>query len=328
MNGSPVSFTAPLATAWRHMTRMLFRPFDFGRWVTLGFSAWLATLGESGFSSGFRISDLGDLPRPSAEALRAKLPPMDGRMWLWITALAMLVLLAIGIGVTLTWISSRGRFVFLDNVAGGRAEIRRPWRRYRAPGNSLFVFRLLWGLAGTLLVLALLIGPLVLFIRLRGGQAPGVGPITATVASGLVFTIFFLAAILVEFLLNQCVVPIMHRFEIGAIEAWRRLLPIFFGRPWTFIAFGLFWLLLQGAAGFALMILVLATCCIAGCVLAIPVAGSILTLPIPTLFRGYALEFLRQFIPEIGIESPPPPPAPPPLPDSAEPGRIDTRTNT
>ena len=46
------------------------------------------------------------------------------------------------------WVSSRGKFVFLDDVLYDRAEIAEPWRRYRKAGNSLFAFRLVAALIG------------------------------------------------------------------------------------------------------------------------------------------------------------------------------------
>ena len=36
--------------------------------------------------------------------------------------------------------------MFLDNVVHDRVEIARPWREYQKEGNSLFVWRLLFGL--------------------------------------------------------------------------------------------------------------------------------------------------------------------------------------
>ena len=39
-----ISFVEPLSRAWERMRRMLFSPFELGRWLVLGFSAWLAGL--------------------------------------------------------------------------------------------------------------------------------------------------------------------------------------------------------------------------------------------------------------------------------------------
>ncbi|MHB9006972.1 MAG: hypothetical protein ACYDC1_08565, partial [Limisphaerales bacterium] len=73
--------------------------------------------------------------------------------------------------------------------------------------------------------------------------------------------------------------------------------------------------------GVALVILavVLATCCVAGCLLAIPYLGAVLLLPVFVFDRAYSLHFLRQFGPEYDLLLPPadprtdPAPATPPL---------------
>src|SRR5436305_14232221 len=45
-----VSVTAPVSPALERVQEMLFRPFDLRKWSVLGFGAWLARLGRSGFS--------------------------------------------------------------------------------------------------------------------------------------------------------------------------------------------------------------------------------------------------------------------------------------
>ncbi|MEM9018370.1 MAG: hypothetical protein AAGC68_15255, partial [Verrucomicrobiota bacterium] len=48
---SEIRFVAPTRIAKEKMVSMLFHPFDIKKWFVLGFSAWLATLLESGSSS-------------------------------------------------------------------------------------------------------------------------------------------------------------------------------------------------------------------------------------------------------------------------------------
>src|SRR5688572_24846091 len=47
-----ISVTAPIGQALDRVKRVLFRPFDLGKWFVIGFAAWLAYLGEQGFSGG------------------------------------------------------------------------------------------------------------------------------------------------------------------------------------------------------------------------------------------------------------------------------------
>ncbi len=54
-HSAAISVTAPVGQAFDRMKRMLFQPFDIGKWFVIGFCAWLATLGDSGGSFNFKI---------------------------------------------------------------------------------------------------------------------------------------------------------------------------------------------------------------------------------------------------------------------------------
>ena len=43
-----IELIAPLGKALRHTGKVLFEPFDMGKWFVIGFCAWLATLGKGG----------------------------------------------------------------------------------------------------------------------------------------------------------------------------------------------------------------------------------------------------------------------------------------
>jgi hypothetical protein len=47
MNGteSKIEIFKPFGEAFELMKRILFQPFDFKKWLVVGFAAWLATLG-------------------------------------------------------------------------------------------------------------------------------------------------------------------------------------------------------------------------------------------------------------------------------------------
>ena len=42
-----ISVAEPVAPALERVKQMLFKPFDLAKWITIGFCAWLAELGES-----------------------------------------------------------------------------------------------------------------------------------------------------------------------------------------------------------------------------------------------------------------------------------------
>jgi hypothetical protein len=55
------------------------------------------------------------------------------------------------------WINSRGTFMYLDNVASGRAEITRPWREHAGAAWSYFGWRYALSF-GSFMVFVLVVG--------------------------------------------------------------------------------------------------------------------------------------------------------------------------
>ncbi|HXO21286.1 MAG TPA: hypothetical protein VOA87_15335, partial [Thermoanaerobaculia bacterium] len=132
-----VSVTSPIHPAIERAKLVLFRPFDLGKWFTIGFCAWLARLTQGGFSGS-----TWKLPRqhpswqsPWHEGF-AEANWQQARGWVtenfyWILPVAIvLVGLGLVLWVLFTWLGSRGDFMFLHCVAQNRAEVAAPWRRY------------------------------------------------------------------------------------------------------------------------------------------------------------------------------------------------------
>ena len=154
-----VSYVEPLRLSWSRMTRMLFRPFRAGFWFKLGFAAFLSEYLSWGIGRG----RLGGRVRPDSTP---DLTPaemfgniIDFLRNPYVTALVIwIAICALAAYVLITWISSRGRFILLDNVAHERAAIVEPWRRFRRIGNSLFVWRLVFNTI-VLIVVGAIVAP-------------------------------------------------------------------------------------------------------------------------------------------------------------------------
>ena len=140
-----ISYSGPLSDGWSRMKKALFQPFDINKWIRIGFTAWLAGLtdcngGSSGNNSGAKGNNWDDVfnfPEVAKNWL------LDNPLWFNLIILG-LVLLFIVITM-LTWVSSRGKFMFLYNVAHEKDEISIPWREYSKEGNSLFAWNFLVG---------------------------------------------------------------------------------------------------------------------------------------------------------------------------------------
>jgi hypothetical protein len=294
------------------MVRMLFRPFRIGFWLTLGFAAFLSE-GLSHLPRGGgegRVSTHGEhgsqLPEVARGAAHFLLHPVWGAL-----VIAILVCATIAILVFM-WISSRGKFIFLDDVLRERAAIVEPWKRFAGQGDSLFVFWLALTLASIGAVIALTLPLLPAFLAaVASGQAWPV--LTAITVSWWVAAMVPLGLFLAytHLFLFHFVVPIMYRDGIGVLAAWGRFLALFRMNVIPFLVFGLFFLILQIAVGVAVVMVGFSTCCVGFVLMAIPYVSSVVLLPVDTVFRGLGPDFLTQFGPGASTAAVPPAGAPP-----------------
>ena len=129
-NCTQISVLEPVGKAIEKTGIMLFKPFDFAKWFTIGFCAWLAMLGQGGgcnfnFNSPFGHGNSGGIsPEQVREFVLSNLPLIIGIG-------SGVIIVSIIIGIVLLWLSSRGRFMFLSCVAQNKAEVKLPWNKYR-----------------------------------------------------------------------------------------------------------------------------------------------------------------------------------------------------
>jgi hypothetical protein len=123
----------------------------------------------------------------------------------------------------------------------------------------------------------------------------GVGMLMVTI--GIVFA-------LVEKFTMDFAVPIMFLRGRRCLESWSELRQLLAANPGRFVLYLLFYLVLDLAIGMLLLAVVLGTCCVAGCFLAIPYLGTVLLLPVLVFKRAYSLHYLAQYGPEYDVFSP------------------------
>ena len=308
-----VEYFLPLERAVARMKALLFRPFRLETWIVVGFAAFLARLLEGGGGGTHGLRYLaGDRPgQDPGEGIERVREALAEPFWLLVAG-AVLVLVLV-LGVLFTWISSRAKFVFLDDVVRERAAIAEPWRRYARLGDSLFLWRIVFlisVLAGTLLLAAPFVA-VSIAAGASGASGLAVGTALLLLPALLAWAI---AATYAAFFLESFVVPIMYRHGLSATRAWGKFLPLFRANFWRFVLFGLFVFALFLGVALVLFVAGCATCCCGFLLMAIPYVGSVVLLPISAAYRAYGPEFLAQFGPEWSVFEPEPPPAePPPL---------------
>jgi len=288
-----VSVIDPLSQAIDWARDVLFRPFDIEKWIVLGFCAWLAMLGEHGGGSyGWHGGD-GDLEDVERGMNRA---------WDWVLGNLIPVLLIGGVVLLVLvafwlvcrWLSSRGKFMFLDGVVHNRAAVVEPWGRFRAPANSLFVLRIVLDLIGMAIIGGLLAGMLASVLLFVGSDDTAPLLVMALILGVLCMVFAAIVFAVVELVIVDFLVPMMYLRTCGVGPAWRALGPLLGARPGAFVLY----ILVKFVVSIVVVILVLLTCCVTCCCVMIPYVGTVILLPLWVFLRAWPVYFLGQFGPE------------------------------
>ena len=295
-----VKYFPPLSLAWNRMTAALFHPFDMKKWFVVGFTAFLAGLldGGNGSSGSNNFSKNDEFSQDTlSDILDAPI-----RFWDWLqdnplyTALIVVgIILGLLIFVLLTWVSSRGKFMFLDNVVKDQALISKPWNDFAHLGDSLFLFRIVLNFLILALIGILVVFGYLSFMHAYQSMDYSKIPIFHLIKIGLVFFILILVISYISMLLDHFVIPVMYKHNLTIIKAWNQFLTIHWQNLPNFIIYGVIVMLLS--IGFVVLFLVLGvmTCCCGIVFLLIPYISTVITLPYPYTIRAYSLEFLAQF---------------------------------
>lgn len=293
---SPIDAIDP---AFSRMSRFLFRPFRPEVWLTLGFVAWLAQLGESG--GGFGGANSFGQGSPDRSPTRVWNETRDwiaaNLAWLIPVVIAGLVVIVL-IGAVILWVRCRAKFIFIHNLAHETIAIATPWREYGREGNRLFLALLLLGIGVSVISLAIVgAGLAVAWADLRAARF-GPGALVALLGGVPTLILLGIGALVARALIVDFVAPIMYLRRITFVAAWMVFAgTITPGNLGSIAVYLLLKLILQIVAGIAMLAVTCLTCCIA----ALPYIHAVVFLPVHAFFRLYSLTFLEQFGPEFRV---------------------------
>jgi len=291
-----ISVIDPIPRALAYTKYVLFRPFDLGKWLVLGFTAFLAMLGEGGGGGGSGFNFPNNAGRSSKINGDQIIAFVTDHLALISGIAAAIIVLVLALSALLLWLGSRGKFMLLDNVAHNRAEVVTPWKCFRHLGNSLFVFE--FGLTVLVLLLVLLVlgGAVVIAWHDIVDHVFGAAALAAIIEAALGLALLVIAASIIKCVVSYFVVPIMYLRNLPVLAALRVFAgELLAGHLWHFIRFLLMSFVLSIAAILLILLLGVCTCCVGCCIMAIPYLGTVLLLPIIVFWRCYALYFLEQF---------------------------------
>ncbi len=323
-----ISVIDPISPAIERVKTVLFQPFVLQRWFVIGFCAWLAFLGSGGGGVPTNFPSEQQLDEPQFQEFLHQVEEFVVNNLFWIIPLAItVVLFIIALMVLLTWLSSRGRFMFLHCVALNKAEIKAPWQKFGTQGNSLFLFRIVLGVisfAVIMLLVALLIVIGVLLFAGGGGPNPLGIILMVLLAIFLVIPTLIFFALIDKFTMDF-VVPIMFLRQGTCMAAWREFWQLLTGNKGRFTIYILFQILIFLAVGIIgasvacvfTILLSCVTCGIACCFMMMPLINilfflvygyiiTVLLLPLSVFQRSYSLIYLRQYDPGYDVFAPEP----------------------
>lgn len=294
-----ISYSEPFSRGWNRMKKALFQPFDIAKWFTIGFTAFLATLMDSpgpggggnysdrNFGNRFEWDEFARFPDTAWQWL------MEHTLWFSLILIGIFFLFAIII--IFTWLSSRGKFMFLHNVVHDEAEVTKPWNEYSRQGNSLFIWRFVFGLICFILIMSSLLLSAGVLIKIFTTFTPIPTRVFAIMGIILQFMVLVIIISYITLFLNDFVVPIMFKYKISATRAWGKFLTLFTRHIGHFLLYGLFIFVLTIVVVICVIMFGLFTCCLGFILLIIPYIGAVVLLPVTYTFRAFSVEFLEQF---------------------------------
>jgi len=292
-----------------HTRRFLF-PFRFEKWLALGFVAFLDQCGRGGGGGdSLRLIRPGvgpDATSPAAEISHV-VDWMGSHAAIVAAAAAALLALVVALTALVLWVGSRATFMYIDDVATGRADVRRPWREHAEAASSLFAWRFVVGLA-TLMgaLLLLLLGGALAFAawkgRLSGAAALLIG-LLALLPSLLALVV---ANALFSVALRDFVAPLQWCHGVSCGAALRKFSVLLRANPGAFALYVLLKIAFSVVAGIATLVAGCLTCCCAF----LPIVTQTVLQPLFYFERSWSLCFLRQLGHDVIRDTPPAPTEP------------------
>jgi len=204
-----------IAPAFQHMVKVLFRPFELKKWLALGFITALA----SGSGGNYNFGNWSDYDHG------ARFPDVASWVAQYWPLLAIGLLFLIVLSLIFAWLASVFHMIYIDDITRSSGAIREPFARLKGLGTSYFLWRLVFGIAVTLLLGVLIALPLVAVFVLARGDGAGL-KIAAVIWAVLVGIPLVILAAVIDLFARDFVTPAMYVRNVGVMEGWRTVLPI------------------------------------------------------------------------------------------------------
>lgn len=236
----PITATQAMTPAFERAKRQLFQPFRFWFWSRLALTSLLA--GELGSGGNWGNQGRWNIPSRSGKGndLFLMAAPSWGDWHEYVPVIVAAVISLTLLMVIFIYISSVFRFILFDSVLTERVRIREGWRRWHDRGGRFFLWQI--GFSAVMITLLGLVVGLPLLYAWRSGLFSNAGEHVGALILGGFLMLFvggalLIASALVGVFTKDFVVPLMALEELGAIEAWRRLLPMLKSEKGSYVGY-------------------------------------------------------------------------------------------
>ena len=233
-----VDFGAIIGESAEWTKQVLFKPFNFKKWMVLTFIALMAGAMSNGFnfhSGGGNNSHYEQKQEQqqsgSCQPAKAK-APSPAEAGVIIAIVAVIAVVVIALMLILMWLGSRFSFVFLEDVIKNDASIKAPFGANADAGNSYFRFNIVFT-AVFLAILGFLIY-LVVVALIKSGLINVHNPSPEQVIKFILMLlptlilgfITFLITAIVALITVDLAMPIMYKERIRTLAAWGKAWPL------------------------------------------------------------------------------------------------------
>ena len=362
----PVSAVDCVQPALQHTKEQLFTHFRWGQWSRLALVGILAAeLHVGGCNFGNFGGNWPHTPHKNQNNfLQSSIPhgwppfnpahiPEHIGQFLGLIVVGVFVLIVLAF--IFLYINSVFRFILFESVLRRHCSIGEGWEKWRRAGGRFFLWQIVFQIAFSLF-LAVLVGVPLALAFAAGWMTDLQQHVARSVVGvilllGLLF-VFVLAAVVVQVLARDFLVPIMALEDLDFADGWHRLLAMMRPEKGRFAVYLLLKLVLSIAAGILFGIIAIAPTLLVvvpGVVAVLAgraaglgwsvttislaiICGTLLLLfliylialvcvPATVFFPAYAIHFLAARYPNLEalLHPAPPLPAPPPVPESPPP---------
>lgn len=236
---------------------VLFKPFNFKKWLILTFIALLAGYmsngcnfnynggDQSGKNGEVQTNQAGKTPEAGGEtpSSQENKPLTREEIRIIVIVISVIVLIVLALIVLFTWIGSRFSFIFLEDVIKNDASIAVPFKANREIGNSYFLFCLVFfgiflALFGSIIYFCVITLIKTGLINVAKPDIKYFMELFLVLLPYLVLTLLlFFASGLISLIATNFVVVVMFKDRIKVMQAWPKVLGLLKKNAGSFILY-------------------------------------------------------------------------------------------